>query len=362
MGNSASASASSSEKQDDELSLSLMESAMTGDLPTIQAAADAYILIEKEKEEGGQHELTTFFNRQDGAGNALIHGAVFGGHLNVVKYLATNGGASTLSLPNKLGCSPLWLAAGYNHLSILEFLLLSKNNLDKEQAEAFTLLATNSTGDTPLLAAASKGHSQICKTLMEHAERKGFAVAEKLKCMTNKSKDSALSIAIGAGIGEQVFDLLSHESVVNLVNTKGVTPLLIACERDFPAMVRKLIDAGVSVVDSKDVTSGDSALAVAAFCGSKDVVELLVVKQGDYDEKQQLELQQLLNGASSKSGCTPLWLATRAGHVDCVRLLLEAGADVTAANKDGFTPLQAAVKYKRQDMVELLTEYEQKNN
>jgi ankyrin repeat protein len=310
----------------------LLDPAMKGDLEKIKALVGDFLASQNSLEEN----LAAFVNYQDPGGNAAIHGAVFGGHLDIVEYLSANG--AKLDSPNGLGCSPLWLAAAYDHEPILDFLV---KKLDKD-----ALVVPNLTGDTPLLAAASKGNAEICKKLLSYATEKG--VGDELKCAANKGRDSALSVAIGAGIGEEVFDLLCDKSIVNLANTKGITPLLLSCERDFPSMVGKLINAG-ALVDVSDA-NGESILAVAAFCGSKNVVELLVKEQN-----------HLLNKASPKSGATPLWLATRAGHMDCVRLLLDVGADASLANKDGLTPLQAAAKYKRQDMLELLTEYEQKN-
>lgn len=322
--------ATSCKKNEAEL---LLEPAIMGDLHTIQSLVAAVV---------PPNIASTLLNQQDAAGNAAIHGAVFGGHLAVVEYLAENG--ASLELQNGLGCSPTWLAAGYNHAPILDF-LLRQTVIGKS-----ALLTPNKTGDSPLIAAASKGHAEICKMLIEHATEKGVAV--ELKRAANQSNDTALSVAIGAGIeNEELIEMLCDAEVLNLVNAKGVTPLLIACERDLATAARKLINLGADTC-AKNATTGDSILAVAAFCGSSNVVELLLNKNDPN--------QPLLNVQSSvKSGCTtPLWLATRAGHVNCARLLLEAGADASIMNKEGMTPLQAAEKYKRPDMVELLTTFE----
>ena len=42
------------------------------------------------------------------------------------------------------------------------------------------------------------------------------------------------------------------------------------------------------------------------------------------------------------SGTSPLMLASQSGHVEIVRLLLEAGSDRNLANSDGYTALMAA--------------------
>lgn len=307
----------------------LVEPAMNGDLAKIQSAVAKL----------PSTDIPIFLSQQDANGNAAIHGAVFAGQVAVVEYLAANG--ASLELQNSLGCSPTWLAAGYNQARILEFLL---HRLNKSSA----LLTPNTTGDSPLIAAASKGHTDICKQLLEKAEALG--VTTELRCGVNHSKDTALSVALGAGIqDDDLILMLCCPSILNQVNDNGVTPLLIACERDLPVAVRSLVTAGADA--SVQDTAGDSILAVAAFCGNESVVELLLSKPPH---------GSLLNGASTTTGCTPLWLATRAGHLKCTKLLLEAGADATAANKDGLMPRQAAEKFKRPDMVDLFVAFEEK--
>lgn len=51
---------------------------------------------------------------------------------------------------------------------------------------------------------------------------------------------------------------------------------------------------------------------------------------------------------------TPLHLAAACGHVECCRLLLDAGADANAQAFQGGTPLHAAVSQRNEECVELL--------
>jgi ankyrin repeat protein len=119
---------------------------------------------------------------------------------------------------------------------------------------------------------------------------------------------------------------------LNVPNEKGLTPLLVACERDDVDLCKKLLEKGASL-DVQD-SNGASPLAVAAFCGNVNVLKEVLL-----DKK---ELLERLN----TNGCTPLWLAARAGREEVATLLLDSGADHSKANNDGLTPMGVAIKYK----------------
>ena len=292
--------------------LLLVEPAMRGDLETLQTRVDDFVdmlagpsgtacviqaVVKRDP------RLAAFLNQTDSGGNAAIHGAVFGGHLEVVQYLTAQG--ASLDIVNGLGCSPVWLAAGYNRREVLELLLEHVHS-----AEALT--TPNNTGDSPLLAAASKGHGEICRLLLSTAVKKHQMDQNTLVCHQNDSLDTPLSVAIANGFGENLWDLLYHESVVRHANRSGLTPLLIACERNDADVARRCLlineqtknnDEANDLCAARDA-HGNSALAVAAFCGSDQVVECLL--QASHNATSAL----LLNAASDTTGCTPLWLAT----------------------------------------------------
>ncbi|XP_054979673.1 cortactin-binding protein 2 isoform X1 [Sorex araneus] len=61
---------------------------------------------------------------------------------------------------------------------------------------------------------------------------------------------------------------------------------------------------------------------------------------------------------SCEDGHSALYSAAKNGHTDCVRLLLNAEAQVSAADKNGFTPLCAAAAQGHFKCVELLIAYD----
>jgi ankyrin repeat protein len=323
----------------------LLKPAMEGDLESVKELVAAFRATDAS--DGASPELQAFVDEPDKAGgNNAVHGAVFAGHLDVLQYLVEDCGAS-LTLSNTLGCFPLWLAAGYDRVGVLAYIL--EKTADVPQA----LLHTNSSGDTPLIAAASRGNFEACKLLLEAAASTDAAAAvvdvEELMTTGNRNGDTALKVAISIASQEKdttaLIDLLlahATERVVNKPNHGGLTPLLVACERDDATLFQKLVDrkANVTVQDA----AGASPLAVAAFCGSKQVLAVLLLNI-TADRLEQ----------PNTNGCTPLWLAARSGRPDVVEMLLQAGADPTAANKEGLSPLDVAVKYKREPILTLLT-------
>lgn len=50
-------------------------------------------------------------------------------------------------------------------------------------------------------------------------------------------------------------------------------------------------------------------------------------------------------------------MASKGGHLEVVRLLLEHGADLNACDKDGQTPSDVASLSGKQEIVQLLSEY-----
>lgn len=317
----------------------LVEPALDGDLDRIKSLVGAfeakYILSNDQDSGFPDPKLVAFVNGQDASGNGAMHAAVFKGNLSIAEFLHYCG--ASLITSNNMGCSPLWLAAGYNHIELVEWLLQHLPEDDTVRKEA--LMQTNTTGDSPLLAAASRGNLEVCQRLLDLAQEHNV----ELKGQHNKSLDTPLSVTM-AGMEEPspaLVNLLADASIMNEPNSKGLTPLLVACERNWSKSVEALIEKGASL-NVRD-TTGNSPLAVAAFCGSHDVLELLIKRE-----------PALLNEPSPSSGCTPLWLSVRAGHLQCCQTLLDSGADATVPNQEGLTPLDVATKHKRDEFVALL--------
>ena len=86
-------------------------------------------------------------------------------------------------------------------------------------------------------------------------------------------------------------------------------------------------------------------LHYAAFCGLHDIAKILAI-----------EHPEDVNCQSVDDGSSPLHLASRMGHVDLARMLIEHGADVSAQNEDGWTALHLASGNGNVDLAQMLIE------
>lgn len=94
--------------------------------------------------------------------------------------------------------------------------------------------------------------------------------------------------------------------------------------------------------------------------GSDEKAVLRAAKKGDAATVRALvEADQALLSARDTDGSTPLHCAAWKGHVEVVRALLDAGADVNDHNRNehwGTTPLHAAAHGNQKDVAALLIE------
>jgi ankyrin repeat protein len=328
----------------------LLAPSIAGDLDEVKRLVGQFIGATKNNDGSALRE---FVNRSDAAGNCAIHGAVFAGHLEIASFLAESCGAD-LTIKNGMGCSPIWISSGYNHTKCLEYLVqqLSTNKDSKRCLERY-LLYENDAGDSPFLAAASKGNIQVCKFMLTIIDGDDFKC--RLIRTPNKAGDTPLKVAVAGCHDIELLELIleadasisninsgssQDEMCINKKNNLGLSPLIIACERNLPLVVELLIKHGadVNIRDSK----GRHLLAVSAFCGCDDVVKFLLSQM-----KQSLSIAYLLN-EKDDAGCTALWLAARTGNLKMVELLIDAGADESIADDEGLAPQNVAVKFKKE--------------
>ncbi len=134
----------------------------------------------------------------------------------------------------------------------------------------------------------------------------------------------------------KVTTILQSGMDVNTVDPAGNTLLMLAARNGNGGLVRFLLDHRARVRGRN--RHGDSALMLAALKGH-------------------LEIVKLLTGAGAEinhAGWTPLSYAAFEGHTEIARFLLNQGAAVAARAPNGATALMAAARNGHLETVKLL--------
>lgn len=98
---------------------------------------------------------------------------------------------------------------------------------------------------------------------------------------------------------------------------------------------------GTQIVNSRDLTSGDTGLHIVVARSDLLWIRFLLQRGADPNIR-------------NKKGMTPLQLATAMGFTDGVEALIKGGASINVADQTGETPLIAAVHARNVPLVRLL--------
>jgi protein DGCR14 len=173
--------------------------------------------------------------------------------------------------------------------------------------------------------------------------------------------------------------LIAAGADVRKANSYGVTPLYIAARAGDAAATRMLLAAGADANVALP-SAGETVLMTAARAGDPEVVSALLT--GGLPGVSLLELGEAraaariaeaagyslptnpalatnyadVNARNRLYGRTALMIAATEGHVDVVRLLVEAGTDLNIVDEEGSTALSLARSYGHLDVAALLSE------
>jgi ankyrin len=230
-------------------------------------------------------------------------------------------------------------------------------------------------GKTPLMWASIKGHLGLVRLVFDSMVREG------LEWGLNRRADggqTALHYAAEGGYFEVVAYLLCKEARADIEEASGKTPLMLACAKSPVEILVLLLDAREGQGLEEQDIDGQKTLHLAAAGGNKAVVAFLLRNGADVISRD-------------AAGVTPLMLACKKGHVEVVKMLLEArngkglqewdgggwralhfaayggninvvkvllseGADVSSRDADGVTPLMLACKKGHLEVVQVLLE------
>lgn len=114
-------------------------------------------------------------------------------------------------------------------------------------------------------------------------------------------------------------------------------------ERDGTEATEMLNEPGTTVINTRDLTSGETALHI-------------VVSRRDLTWTRWLLQEGANPNISDSRGRTPLIAATEIGFLEAIPVLVRRGARVDVANQAGETPLISAVLARNVPMMEALLE------
>uniref|UniRef100_A0ACD5W2W1 Uncharacterized protein n=1 Tax=Avena sativa TaxID=4498 RepID=A0ACD5W2W1_AVESA len=220
-----------------------------------------------------------------------------------------------------------------------------------------------SLGVGALHVAAYYGKQEMCEFLIKDLNLDVNASAQRGL--------SPLTFAIyGETRKEAVKILLDHGADPNIASMQGFTVLhVLATKRDSFETADILLSRGAKV-DS--MSTEGTPLHFAAQCGNAGMMAVLLkykanpnsVVQGSYAPltlalfASSLECVELLikAGADVNVGrpVTPLIIAARAGLADCINFLLKAGADPNNPDEIGRMPVEIAAIHGWKECVEIL--------
>lgn len=260
-----------------------------------------------------------------------LHGACSRGHLAAVNALITNK-ADVNQLSADDDETPLYKSAREGHAEVAKLLLEHGASLDS------AVLAEDG-GFTPLHVACEYGHLAVVNALLDVAQTRGTSIIDSRTAEDSTSKGATpLIVASQQGHADVVRTLVSRGADVNQVSADGRTPLHFASELGFLSVVNELLLKADVDVERPWPVDGSSPLFVASRYGHVTVMAALVG-----------------HGASVNTGrtldkCSPLGIASREGQADAVEWLLENGAAVDQQMVHGETPLYLASKFGRAEI------------
>lgn len=296
---------------------SLAKACSNGDIGTVRQLLDEGRSVHETTEEGesllslacsaGYYELAQVLlamraNVEDrgikGDCTPLME-AASGGYVDIVRLLIAHG--ADVNAQSSAGNTPLHYAACGGHETVVHVLLEAAANVEEH----------NENGHTPLMEAASAGHVGVASTLLE----KGAGI----NTHSNEFKESALTLACYKGHLDMVKFLLEAGADHEHKTDEMHTALMEACMDGHVDVARLLLNSGAQV--NMPIDSFESPLTLAACGGHVELANLLIERGANLEEV-------------NDEGYTPLMEAAREGHEDMVALLLAHGADINGQTEE----------------------------
>lgn len=292
-------------------------------------------------------------------GTSALHFAAQGGNVEVGQLILDHGGQILLNLQGPThGLSPLHCAVWYRKPDFVQW-LLQQPRINPQLKSSFggaTALdlvepdkvrgntAQPFTTDDPMLNAQSatiQGYFEQYFHRREQQDRKGRQLFEVVVNRQSLSPEQQLAqvkalIAEGANV--------NYVAPVDSSGNDGHTPLLIAVRDGHAEIVKVLLENGADMTLTEETMHANPAHK-GGYYGQPATLQAL---------QNAPEFAQILNAQGPSNGYTPLHDAVWHGHLETVRVLIEAQANLDLKGYDGKTPADLAREYQYHKILTLL--------
>ena len=328
-------------------------------------------------------------NAPDVEGMTALHWAAHWGDVDTAKLLIRTG--ANAKAANRYGVTPLHEAATIGSVAIMEALLKAGADSNASFGEGETPLMTAARtgnvdavkmlltfganvnareawrGQTALMWAAAENHADVVKLLIElRADVNARSTHYDFQKLTGGNggiiHDRAeggltpLFYAARQGSIESADRLIEAGADVNVTEPQyGFTPMQTAIFNGHYDLAARLVAKGADVNDGSLYTAIEMRnLATYSnrpnppdtdtHLSSLDIVTLLLARGADPNRvyTKKIPPRQAQGDIVVTPGATPLYRAMKATDLTVVRLLLDKGANPSAAITDGSTPLMMA--------------------
>ena len=264
--------------------------------------------------EGGDTDIISLIHThlpniesKTGEGNTPLIVAAFCGKFHAVKWFLEKG--ATVACEDKRGWNTLHHAAQGGDTDVISLIHTHLPNIESKTGE----------GHTPLMVAALCGKLHAVKWFLE----KGATVA----CECNRGWNTLHCAAKG---GDTDIISLIHTHLPNIESKtgEGHTPLMVAAMNGKLHAVKWFLEKGANV--ACEDKRGRNTLHHAAVGGDPVTIDFILPHLPDVDSK-------------TADGQTPLIIAVYCGKLQCVKCLLERGANpLTKDNRGQNSPYHAS--------------------
>lgn len=219
-----------------------------------------------------------------------------------------------------------------------------------EQGAAVDTAESN--GTTGLHWAVHNGDLLLVNTLIEAGAKVN---------VQNQYGASPLSEAVLLGNYDIVKALLAAGADPDSPDGDNQTALMIVARSANVAIAELLLEAGAEV-NATEHYQGQNAVIWAAAQSQPAMLKLLIEAGGDPDSRARPNERERQISAERRfqwrpaGGITALGYAAREGCLDCVRILVEAGANIDQGDAENVTPLLLAIMNLRFDTAKYLIE------